>query len=76
MRRVLKKNGRLLLKEFTIETFTLPGLGYVLQHAMPHPYDSMFDQIELLTHVRKTGFEITHQNDSLFSLMITALRKG
>lgn len=74
--RVLKKNGKLLLKEFSIETFTLPGLGNVLQEAVALPSDQMFDQIELLSYIRKNGFEIVRQNDSLWSLLAVASRKN
>jgi len=76
MNRVLKNGGRLILKEFTIETFTIPGIGAILQSVFLHPYDHMFDQVELLSFVRKNGFDVVFQNDSLRSVLLIATKKG
>lgn len=70
--RVLKKNGKLVMRDYSIETFTLPGIGLVMQNFSHHPYDTMYDQIELLTYIRKNGFEITHQNDNPWMMMLVA----
>lgn len=74
IRRVLKAGGRLLLKEYSIETFTYPGIGSLFQAMFRHPYDHMFDQIEFMTYLKKNGFDITYQNDSTFSLLLVAVK--
>lgn len=73
--RVLKKKGRFLLRDFSIETFCIPGLGMVFQKLIEKPYDDMYDQIELLTYIRKNGFDITHQNDASRVIMMAATKK-
>jgi ubiquinone/menaquinone biosynthesis C-methylase UbiE len=74
--RVLKKNGRFLLRDYSIETFCFPGVGLILQKIIDKPYDQMFDQIELLTFIRKNGFVITQQNDSSWMIMMAATKKA
>lgn len=74
--RVLKDNGQLLLREYSIESFTMPGIGIFLQRILNHPFESMFDQVELVTFLRKNGFLITHQNDSQLMTILTATKKS
>lgn len=73
--RVLKKGGKLLMREYSIETFSLPVLGLVFRSLFDHPYEFMFDQQELLSFIRKNGFDITHQNDMSWLLMLVAVKK-
>jgi len=73
--RVLKKKGKLLIRDYSIETFTLPGIGLLMQNFSEHPYDMMYDQIELLTYMRKNGFDVTHQNDNSWMLLLVASTK-
>ncbi|MBI2341100.1 MAG: class I SAM-dependent methyltransferase [Deltaproteobacteria bacterium] len=73
--RALKKGGRLCLREYSIETFSFPLLGLLFRTLFDHPYEFMFDQPELLSFIRKNGFEITHQNDMSWLLMLVAVKK-
>ncbi|MBI4412182.1 MAG: class I SAM-dependent methyltransferase [Deltaproteobacteria bacterium] len=73
--RVLKKGGKLCLREYSLETFSMPILGLILRALLDHPYEFMFDQPELLSFIRKHGFEITHQNDMSWLLMLVAVKK-
>ncbi|MDO8519959.1 MAG: class I SAM-dependent methyltransferase [Deltaproteobacteria bacterium] len=72
--RVLKDGGKFLLKDYSIETFALPGLGHFLQNFLDHPYEAMYNQVELLSFIRKNGFAITHQNDSAWMMLLTAVK--
>ncbi|MBX7149170.1 class I SAM-dependent methyltransferase [bacterium] len=74
--RVLKDGGKLWIRDYSIETFALPGLGMVLQKVLEHPYDMMFDQIELLTYLKKNGFTVTHQNDATWMIILSATKNG
>lgn len=76
IRRVLKPGGKLLLRDLSIETFTIPGIGLILRTLLSHPYDHMFDQKELLSYLRRNGFEITHQYDSSLMLILVAVLTG
>lgn len=73
--RVLKKGGKLCLREYSIETFSLPVLGPAMRSLLDHPYEFMFDQPELLSFIRKHGFDITHHNDMSWLLMLVAVKK-
>ena len=73
--RVLKNGGKLLLREYSIETFSVPVLGLIFRHLLDHPYEFMFDQRELLSFIRKNGFDITHQNDMSWLLMLVGVKK-
>lgn len=72
IQRVLKPKGCLLIKDYSIETFTYPGLGTLMQYATNHDYTHMYDQIELLTYLRKNGFKLVKTNDSRWNLTICA----
>lgn len=74
--RVLKKKGKLALKTFSVETFNIPIIGLITQQWFSLPVDTMFDQIEFLTYVKKNGFAITHQNDSPWMLILVASKQG
>lgn len=74
--RVLKKKGKLLLREYSIETFSFPVIGLLLRSLFDHPYEHMFDQKELLSFVRKNGFHITHENDMSWLMMLVAVRNS
>jgi len=74
--RVLKKKGKFLLREYSIETFSFPILGLFLRSFIDYPYEHMFDQKEILSYIRKNGFNITHENDSSWILMLVAHRKA
>lgn len=73
--RVLKPKGKLLMRDYSIETFALPGVGLLYRQLFDHPYDHMYDQIEFLTYLRKHGFDITHQNDSAWMILLVAQKK-
>ena len=75
MQRVLKENGTLLLGGYSLETFTMPGVGHLLQSFMEHPYREMYNQVELLSFIRKNGFVITHQNDRSWMMLLAAVKK-
>ncbi|MDO8519074.1 MAG: class I SAM-dependent methyltransferase [Deltaproteobacteria bacterium] len=72
--RVLKDKGKFLLRDYSIETFALPGLGHILQNFLDHPYEAMYNQVELLSFIRKNGFIITHQTDSAWMMLLTAVK--
>lgn len=73
--RVLKEGGKLLLRDYSLETFALPGVGLLLQNVLDHPYEAMYNQVELLSFIRKNGFVITHQNDSAWMMLVAAVKK-
>jgi len=70
--RVLKKRGKLLLREYSIETFSFPLVGLLIRSLLDYPYEHMFDQKELLSYIRKNGFNITHENDLSWLMMLVA----
>lgn len=73
--RVLKEGGKFLLRDYSLETFALPGVGLLLQNVLDHPYEAMYNQVELLSFIRKNGFVITHQNDSAWMMLLAAVKK-
>lgn len=73
--RVLKKDGKFLMRDLSIETFTLPGIGFILRQLLDYPYDDMYDQIELLTYLRKNNFMVTHHSDSSWLMMLCATKQ-
>jgi ubiquinone/menaquinone biosynthesis C-methylase UbiE len=57
LRRVLKQGGKLILEEFSIETFSgFPGRIY--RSLLAHPYDQMFSIEEFVHYLKDAGFEI------------------
>ena len=76
IKRVLKKNGKFILRDFGIEAFSLPVVGILVRSLLDNPYEHMYDQTELMSYLRKNGFEITHQYDSSLMLMLVATLTG
>jgi ubiquinone/menaquinone biosynthesis C-methylase UbiE len=74
--RVLKPKGKFIARDYSLETFALPGVGLILQKLLDHPYEQMYNQIEILSYIRKNGFDITHQNDSSWMMLWVAVKKG
>lgn len=72
IRRVLKPKGKLLIRDLSLESFTLPGIGLIARSLFEHPYEQMLDQNELFSYLRRLGFEITHQYDSSLMLILVA----
>lgn len=72
VKRVLKPKGKLLIRDLSLESFTLPGIGLIGRSLFEHPYEQMFDQKELFSYLRRIGFEITHQYDSSLMLILVA----
>lgn len=72
--RVLKKGGVFLMKDYTIETFSVHALGLVIQRVFDHPYDHMFDRVELLTYLRKNGLRIENQSITPLSVHLVAVK--
>jgi ubiquinone/menaquinone biosynthesis C-methylase UbiE len=57
LRRVLKQGGKLILEEFSIETFSgFPGRIY--RSLLAHPYDQMFSIEEFVQYLKDAGFRI------------------
>ena len=57
LRRVLKQGGKLILEEFSIETFSgFPGRIY--RSLLAHPYDQMFSIEEFVQYLKDGGFRI------------------
>jgi ubiquinone/menaquinone biosynthesis C-methylase UbiE len=57
LRRVLKNGGKLVLAEFSIDTFSgFPGRLY--RSMLSHPYEQMFSTEEFVQHLKKVGFKI------------------
>jgi ubiquinone/menaquinone biosynthesis C-methylase UbiE len=57
LKRVLKVGGKLILEEFSIDTFSgLPGRLYRL--LLSHPYEHMFSTDEIVRHIEDVGFKI------------------
>ena len=73
--RVLKPKGKFLARDYSLESFTLPGIGLLLQKILDHPYEQMYTPIEILSYIRKNGFDITHQNDSSWMMLWQAIKK-
>lgn len=73
--RVLKPGGKFLARDYSLETFAIPGIGLLLQNLLDHPYEQMYNQIEILSYIRKNGFDITHQNDSAWMMLWVAVKK-
>lgn len=74
--RVLKNKGQFLMRDYSIETFTLPGIGMVFQEIVDHPYEEMYDQTEFLTFLKKQGFIITHQLENPFILLLSGQKNS
>ena len=57
LKRVLKVGGKLILEEFSIETFSgFPGR--LFQSLLSHPYEQMFSTEEIIQHIENVGFRI------------------
>jgi ubiquinone/menaquinone biosynthesis C-methylase UbiE len=57
LRRVLIVGGKLILEEFSIDTFSgFPGRLYRL--LLSHPYEHMFSTDEIVQHLENVGFKI------------------
>ena len=57
LKRVLKAGGKLILEEFSIDTFSgFPGSLY--RSLLSHPYEEMFSTEEIIQHIENVGFRI------------------
>ena len=57
LKRVLKVGGKLILEEFSIDTFSgFPGRLY--RSLLTHPYEQMFSTEEIAQHIENVGFKI------------------
>jgi ubiquinone/menaquinone biosynthesis C-methylase UbiE len=57
LKRVLKVGGKLILEEFSIDTFSgFPGRLY--RSLLSHPYEHMFSADEIVQHIEDIGFQI------------------
>ena len=57
LRRVLKGGGKLILEEYSLDTFSgFPGLLY--RSLLRHPYEQMFSTEEFVQHLENVEFEI------------------
>ena len=57
LRRVLKAGGKLILTEFSLETFSgFPGTLY--RWLLTHPYEQMFTIQEFVEHLEDAGFKV------------------
>jgi ubiquinone/menaquinone biosynthesis C-methylase UbiE len=57
LRRVLKKGGKLILVEFSLDTFSgFPGAIY--RSLLKHPYEQMFSTEEFVKHLENVEFKI------------------
>ena len=57
LRRVLKVGGKLILEEFSFETFSgFPGVIY--RTLLAHPYEQMFSADEFVQYLEYAGFKI------------------
>jgi SAM-dependent methyltransferase len=75
-RKVLKEKGLLVILDKSIESFTYPGIGLILRRLINLPYNHMYDQIELLTFIKKNQFEILEDDDNLFNIKLIARKKS
>ncbi len=57
IKRVLKPNGELILKDASTETFSTL-FGRILKKIMEHPYDKMYSKNEFIDYLKKMKFEI------------------
>lgn len=72
IKRVLKPKGKFLFRDYSIDTYSMPLLGIITRQIVDRPFDHMFDQIEFTTYLSKSGFHITHQNDSSWFMLMAA----
>lgn len=57
LKRVLKKDGEIILEELSKETFSgIPG--NIWKALLDHPYEEMFSQKEFVSHLKDIGFTI------------------
>ena len=57
LKRVLKVGGKLILEEFSIDTFSgFPGRLY--RSLLSHPYEQIFSTNEIVQHIENVGFKI------------------
>lgn len=69
IKRVLKSNGELILKNASTETFSTP-FGKILRKFIPHLYDKMYSKNEFISYLKKIKFEIhEEQSHYLFGLL-------
>jgi len=79
LKRVLKKNGELILEDLSIESFSgFPGKIY--RSLLAHPYEQMFSIADFISYLKEIGFSVRHFQTSnpmkLFKFFsITAKRK-
>ncbi len=57
LKRVLKPEGKLILEDLSIETFT-QGIGNIYRMILKHPYNEMFTRTEFVSYLDKLGFKI------------------
>ena len=60
--RILKPTGRLILEEFSIDSFST-GVGRLWQIMFCHPYKSMYTTEEFTDFVSISGFEILNYKE-------------
>ena len=59
LKRVLKKDGELILEDLSIESFSgYPGKIY--RSLLAHPYERMFSVDDFMHQLKETGFPIRH----------------
>lgn len=76
IQRVLKKNGRLLLADFSYETFSKPLLGDLLRQVVSFDTLSIFDRHELANYLDKNGFIVTNQKKSHWQICLMAVKRN
>lgn len=72
--KVIKPGGKLLIRDVSIETFTLPLVGVALRQIFNYPFEHMFDQKELMIHLQHNGFATVHHIDHPWAFYLVAER--
>lgn len=57
MRRIIKPDGLLIIKELSIETFQTP-FGRLARRFVEHPYDSMLGKDDFIQYLEQKGFKV------------------
>ena len=62
LKRVLKPNGKIILEDLSIETFSI-GIGKLWKKILEHPYDNMYTKSQFSQYLKEIGFEINNYKE-------------
>ena len=62
LKRVLKPNGKIILEELSLETFSI-GVGKIWKKILEHPYENMYTRNQFSQYIKEIGFEIVNYKE-------------